>query len=72
MFLFLGILSTVSANGYQLVMNPGQPIAKTDIQIATLQGKLSGNGVESKLPTIGIVAYYDSNSIAPVSIYLTL
>jgi hypothetical protein len=32
-----------------------------------LQGKLSGYGVEEKLPTIAIVAYYDSFGVAPVS-----
>jgi hypothetical protein len=31
------------------------------------QGKLSGYGVEEKLPTIAIVAYYDSFGVAPVS-----
>jgi hypothetical protein len=32
-----------------------------------LQGKLSGNGVKEKLPTIAVVAYYDSFGVAPVS-----
>lgn len=32
-----------------------------------LQGKLSGYGIEEDLPTIVIVAYYDSFAVAPVS-----
>lgn len=35
------------------------------------QGKLSGYGMEDKLPTVAIVAHYDSFGIAPVSISIT-
>ena len=33
-----------------------------------LQGVLSGLGIEDQLPTIAIVAHYDSYGIAPVSV----
>ena len=32
------------------------------------QGKLTGQGIEEQLPTIAIVAHYDSFGIAPVSV----
>ena len=32
-----------------------------------LQGKLSGYGIEEQLPTIVVVAHYDTYGIAPVS-----
>ena len=32
-----------------------------------LQGKLSGFGINEKVPTIAVVAYYDSFGVAPVS-----
>ena len=33
-----------------------------------IQGKLVGHGVEEQLPTIAIVAHYDTYGIAPVLI----
>ncbi|XP_066996614.2 BOS complex subunit ncln [Anabrus simplex] len=59
------LLNSVSANGYQIVISTNQPTAKTDVNVATIQGKLSGYGVEEKLPTIVIVAHYDSFGVAP-------
>ena len=32
-----------------------------------LQGKLSGQGLEHKLPTVALLAHYDSMGLAPVS-----
>ncbi|XP_046999484.1 nicalin [Schistocerca americana] len=59
------MLNAVSASGYQVVIASGQASVKGDINIATVQGKLSGYGVEEKLPTIAIVAHYDSFGVAP-------
>ncbi|KAJ4437025.1 hypothetical protein ANN_17158, partial [Periplaneta americana] len=59
------LLNSVSANGYQIVISASQATARTDVNIATIQGKLSGYGVEEKLPTIAVVAYYDSFGVAP-------
>lgn len=59
------IMNSVSANGYQIVVNINQAVARTDVTVANIQGKLSGYGVEDKLPTVAIVAYYDSFGIAP-------
>lgn len=59
------LLHSVSANGYQIVINTNKASPKTDINIASIQGKLSGYGVEDKLPTIAIVAHYDSFGVAP-------
>lgn len=62
------MFNSVSASGYQVVIASSQATARTDVKVATLQGKLSGAGAEEKLPTIAIVAHYDSTGVAPVSI----
>lgn len=59
------LMNSVSANGYQIVISTSQATARTDVNVATIQGKLSGNGVKEKLPTIAVVAYYDSFGVAP-------
>lgn len=64
------LFSSVAANGYQIVINPRNPNAKSDIKIATLQGNLAGHAVDGKTATIAIVAHYDSFGIAPVTILL--
>lgn len=57
------LISSISASGYQVIVGTGQPTPRNDIKIATVQGKLSGSGAEEKLPTIAVVAHYDSGSI---------
>uniref|UniRef100_A0A1B6EWH8 Nicalin n=1 Tax=Cuerna arida TaxID=1464854 RepID=A0A1B6EWH8_9HEMI len=59
------LLNSVSANGYQIVINTNKAVPKTDVHIASIQGKLIGHGVEDKMPTIAIVAHYDSFGVAP-------
>lgn len=59
------LLHSVSANGYQIIINTNKAQPKTDVNVASIQGKLSGYGMEDKLPTIAIVAHYDSFGIAP-------
>lgn len=60
------MFNSISASGYQVVVATSQAIAKTDVKVATLQGKLTGTGAEEKLPTIALVAHYDSTGVAPV------
>ncbi|KAG8274869.1 hypothetical protein J6590_098363, partial [Homalodisca vitripennis] len=64
------LLNSVSANGYQIVINTNKAVPKTDVHIASIQGKLIGHGVEDKMPTIAIVAHYDSFGVAPLNILL--
>lgn len=59
------LLQSFSANGYQIVVNAGKPTIRSDANIISIQGKLSGYGVEDKLPTIAIVGHYDSFGVAP-------
>ncbi|XP_014288799.1 BOS complex subunit ncln [Halyomorpha halys] len=59
------ILQSFSANGYQIVINAGKPAVRNDANIVSIQGKLSGYGIEDKLPTIAIVAHIDSFGVAP-------
>lgn len=55
----------ISANGYQIVISASQSAIRNDVHVASIQGKLSGQGVEENLPTIAIVAHYDSYGVAP-------
>ncbi|KAL1110497.1 hypothetical protein AAG570_008025 [Ranatra chinensis] len=59
------ILNSVSANGYQVVVSANKATPKVDSHIISIQGKLAGYGLEDKLPTIAIVAYYDSFGVSP-------
>ncbi|XP_033207085.1 nicalin [Belonocnema kinseyi] len=59
------MLNSIAASGYQVVVATSQATAKTDVKVATLQGKLTGIGAEEKLPTIALVAHYDSTGVAP-------
>ncbi|XP_017786970.1 PREDICTED: nicalin [Nicrophorus vespilloides] len=59
------MLASVSANGYQIVVSPKTPSAKTDVKVATIQGNLVGHSADGKIPTIAIVAHYDSFGVAP-------
>lgn len=61
------MFNSISASGYQVVVATGQALAKTDVKVATLHGKLTGTGAEEKLPTIALVTHYDSIGVAPVS-----
>ncbi|XP_076625418.1 BOS complex subunit ncln [Colletes latitarsis] len=55
----------ISASGYQVVVPTGQALAKSDVKVATLHGKLTGTRAEEKLPTIALVTHYDSTGVAP-------
>ncbi|XP_076167862.1 BOS complex subunit ncln [Ptiloglossa arizonensis] len=59
------MFNSISASGYQVVVPTGQALAKTDVKIATLHGKLTGTRTEEKLPTIALVTHYDSIGVAP-------
>ncbi|XP_034952743.1 nicalin [Chelonus insularis] len=58
------VISAISASGYQVIVGTGQPNPRSDAKVATLYGKLVGYGAEEKLPTIALVAHYDSSSVA--------
>ncbi|XP_072038125.1 BOS complex subunit NCLN-like isoform X2 [Amphiura filiformis] len=59
------LLSAVYANGFQMVVSGPQAKLVKDAQINSLQGKLTGKGMEDQLPTIAVVAHYDALGIAP-------
>ncbi|CAD5118444.1 DgyrCDS7151 [Dimorphilus gyrociliatus] len=59
------IIKSASANGYQIVINGANVRAMNDYQLTNIHAKLTGNGVEEQLPTIALVAHYDSTGIAP-------
>lgn len=60
------MINSVSASGYQVVIASSQAIAKTDTKVATLYGRLGGLGSNEKVPTLALVAHYDSAGVAPV------
>lgn len=62
--------NSIAGNGYQVVVSSGIPNIYTDAKITTISGILSGYSADGKIPTIAIVAYYDSFGGAPVSYYL--
>jgi len=65
-------LTTVaSANAYHFVSSASESKQLSDFPIISLQGKLSGHGLEDQLPTIALVAHYDSTGMIPVSILFT-
>jgi hypothetical protein len=59
------LVGSATSNGFQLVVSGPQPKALNEFQIVNLQGKLVGYGIEEQLPTIIIVAHYDTFGIAP-------
>ncbi|KAM4548099.1 BOS complex subunit ncln isoform 4-T4 [Odontesthes bonariensis] len=58
------LLHTATANGFQMVTSGAQSKAISDWAITSLEGRLSGVGGED-LPTIVVVAHYDSFGVAP-------
>ncbi|XP_072100141.1 BOS complex subunit ncln isoform X1 [Mobula birostris] len=58
------LLHTATANGFQMVTSGAQSKAINDWSITSLEGRLTGLGGED-LPTIVIVAHYDSFGVAP-------
>merc|ERR1719494_257522 len=62
----LKALTTVaSANSFHFVSDAGESKPLHDFPIVSIQGKLTGEGVEDQLATIAIVTHYDSFSIVP-------
>ncbi|KAJ8960178.1 hypothetical protein NQ318_003901 [Aromia moschata] len=59
------IINSIAANGYQVVVSSSTPTIKTDAKIASIQGHLTAQRTEGKIPTIGIITYYDSFGVAP-------
>lgn len=63
------IFSSIAANGYQIVISSSSPTVRNDVKVSTIQGHLSGynpNSPNGKIPTIAVVAHYDSFGVAPV------
>uniref|UniRef100_A0A671SH88 BOS complex subunit NCLN n=1 Tax=Sinocyclocheilus anshuiensis TaxID=1608454 RepID=A0A671SH88_9TELE len=58
------LLHTATANGFQMVTSGAQSKAVSDWAITSLEGRLTGAGGED-LPTIVLVAHYDSFGVAP-------
>ncbi|KAB7501477.1 Nicalin-1 [Armadillidium nasatum] len=59
------LLSSLSSDGYQMVVGGSQSKKISDSFIANIHGRLAGYGVEEQLPTIAIVAHYDAFAAAP-------
>ncbi|XP_048731997.1 BOS complex subunit ncln-like [Ostrea edulis] len=59
------LMSGATANGFQMVVAGSQAKSLGEFQITNIQGHLSGYGIEEQLPTIAVVAHYDSFGIAP-------
>ncbi|KAG8228412.1 hypothetical protein J437_LFUL003885 [Ladona fulva] len=64
--LCLDSLSASTNNNHTLYMHVSKPPKEGTPAAQFLQGKLPGHGLEDKLPTIAIVAHYDSFGVAPI------
>lgn len=64
------LINSIAGNGYQIVVSANTPAVNTDAKIITLSGHLSGYRIDGKIPTVAVVAHYDSFGVAPVSILL--
>ncbi|XP_053558840.1 nicalin [Bombina bombina] len=58
------LIHTATANGFQMVTSGAQSKAVNDWLVTSIEGRLAGLGAED-LPTIAIVAHYDSFGVAP-------
>ncbi|KAA0711919.1 Nicalin-1 Nicastrin-like protein 1 [Triplophysa tibetana] len=58
------LIHTATANGFQMVTSGAQSKAVSDWAITSLEGRLTGSGGE-ELPSIVLVAHYDSFGVAP-------
>ncbi|KAM8960471.1 BOS complex subunit NCLN [Pelodytes ibericus] len=58
------LLHTATANGFQMVTSGAQSKAISDWLVTSVEGRLTGLGADD-LPTIAIVAHYDSFGVAP-------
>lgn len=63
-------INSIAGNGYQVVVSTSTPSINADTKIMTLSGHLSGYSADGKIPTVAIVAHYDSFGGVPVSIQL--
>ncbi|KAL1449054.1 hypothetical protein WDU94_000291 [Cyamophila willieti] len=62
------LINAVAGNRYQLVINANKPTPTPDLHIASVYGTLAGKSTRGdidRLPTIVIVAHYDTMGIAP-------
>ncbi|XP_047139555.1 BOS complex subunit ncln isoform X1 [Hydra vulgaris] len=57
--------AVASANSFHFLTDAGESQVISDFPIISLQGKLTGQGLEDQLPTVAIVTHYDSFSIVP-------
>lgn len=59
------LMGSTTANGFQLVVGSAPPKSMPDFNMANIQGRLAGFGLEDQNPTIAIVAHYDADGAAP-------
>jgi len=59
------LMSGISNSGYQLIVNAPTPAPAKDQVVVSASGVLSGSSGEDQLPTILVVAHYDSGAAAP-------
>lgn len=62
------LFNSIAGSGYQVVVSTSTPSINADSKIVTFSGHISGYSADGKIPTVAIVAHYDSFGGAPVSI----
>lgn len=64
------LINSIAGNGYQVVVSTSSPNIYPDIKITTISGHLSGYSADGKIPTVAVVAHYDSFGGVPVSCFV--
>jgi hypothetical protein len=62
---FKAMTTVASANSFHFVTDGGESKPLNDFPIISLQGKLTGQGLEDQLPTVAIVTHYDAYGVVP-------
>ncbi|KAL5481287.1 hypothetical protein EMCRGX_G021420 [Ephydatia muelleri] len=58
------LISLFMGQGYQFITSDPEPDVVKDPQVVSLVGKLKGQGLDSHLPSIAVVAHYDAMGLA--------
>ncbi|CAG0920330.1 unnamed protein product [Notodromas monacha] len=59
------IVNAIYSSGYQMQAAASSAKPVPDSQIVSIMGKMPGYGIEDQLPTIVLIAHYDSFGVAP-------
>lgn len=62
-----GLLGTFKGRGYYVTSSGSEPKAVEEPAVSTVQAMLKGQGLPDQLPTVAVVAHYDTFGVSTVS-----